>query len=76
MVCKLGPALPKFEVSATSLEEGERYAERWARKLASSDFSLTAGDKKNIASAVSNVAEFAKRNSASKGSATLRKAHA
>jgi adenine-specific DNA methylase len=68
MVCKLGPALQNFEVSATSLKEGQNCADRWARKLASSDFKLTDGDKKNIASAASIVTEFANRDK-SKGSA-------
>lgn len=73
MVCKVGPAVSNFKIGATSLEEGQKTAERWARKLASGDFTLTAGDKKNITSAASIVAEFSSRGGMQSGSVMLRK---
>jgi putative DNA methylase len=64
MVCRLGAGIANFSIAPQALEQGKVAAGNWAKRLAHSNLRLSSGDKTNIASAASIVAEFVAREEA------------
>lgn len=74
MVCRVGTAETKFEVTEAAIFAGRLLAKQWSKDLRKKGLSFTKGDETNVANACAIVEEFAFRLAAHCGTKAVRRA--